>query len=482
MIRSLTLIALLWLGLIASAHAWTPEEFSPDDLKSVQAAIDFLKSNPETAEWGAAAEKHLADGKLKKKKREKPKEKTDSETNNETNEVCLDPDLLRWLGKAGFEGDNCLQLYPVYRLAISIMHEMMHTRQGKWHRTCSCLWDWLGGHTAETTVWGNTMLAIDNVIARYRDNRKKNGASLKDLRKEHAMVTVKAELLSSYQNGNKPDYGKMSLAPMALPHRQDGDPVPPPDEDPVPGLIVYLEDQAKELKGLIDKLTREELEQGAPQNLPPNLGSDAKEPPHELVPPPAGLQEGDCELSWTGQGRLGGHVLDLTVKNKTDRQVNFPFVAGVVLGGGAGASRIVVMRREFAKIAPGATETLQVNGFCLDPERGAPAAGQPIRLEGKSMREYLELANLVNRGLRTLGLHPEPVSGYYDFVIESVVLDSLGRFQMARAKQELLNRFGDPRLSGRLQRDMEDVQGLRGPSVAPPGQERPPLPPICPPF
>ncbi|MGE0494745.1 MAG: hypothetical protein AB7S38_36380 [Vulcanimicrobiota bacterium] len=460
MLRS-KLFLLIAVLLVGMADAYETVSVTPGSVEAenIQMAIDFLLSEPQLAPYGKLAQAHLAAGKYYVKRKERG-ESVDTETNNSSNDTYVDGDLIP---QKKFDPSSCFDDYNIIRLAVTLMHEAIHTQQGKWQRTFSCIYNGLYmGHGAERICWGETLFLLDQVINEHMLRRKKHGATLKAMRKEMAMIDVKLFLLSSYESEHKKNYGNLGLSYISLPY-DDKPPVDPSPEDPIPPLVDYLEKERKKLYEQIVDLKERQLQEENPglESGQTEKSDDPPAPPKEYVFVPPGLQEKDCEIAWTATGEQAGHVLDVTLENKTSQEFDFPFIPGIVLVCD-GASRVVVLRSEPVTLIPGATVTASVEGFLLDANP-APS-GSSVDYRVGSLSSYGELGQVVARGHVLIPADRLPVSAYRQRVLRAAVLTSLGRYSREQAEKELAVELG-PESAARavetMWSDIHRVLGLR---------------------
>lgn len=182
---------------------------------------------------------------------------------------------------------------------------------------------------------------------------------------------------------------------------------------------------------------------------------------NELVEPPAGSKPGEVKFEWRGMGKNSGEILELELKNTTDRPGEISLVPGLLLTPPSGSSfqPFVLGLNPAIKIPANGTTKAVVRGYCLDRNVQPPTAGQQVDFQvGVELGKYSQQVRCVWKGLeleRSGALHDDLGERHAETVIQRAIWSSQGE-----SPQDLAKDIQDQVKEAGLDRTPEEVAEL----------------------
>lgn len=270
-------------------------------------------------------------------------------------------------------------------LARTLIHEKVHAHQNMFF----IIWGNLPGKTDhELDAWGQTFNAMDDWLRalwqQYLDTPASNtDARLAILHKMDRITAMKLTYMGDYMGDNDyfggPREGwddwKRRLEELRNRLRTTINRLDPPRE----------ESQNTEVGQIIREEQR--TEDVALANIP-------------RLP-----RDNEVEVRYEGQGRASGYIMDVVIKNNTNRELWAEIPAGLVfIPSDPRVQRMILGEPAHIKVAPNSTANRHLYGYCLDhPKMPPPIATSNDRVtwthpeDFTSWRPHIQIINTGNK-------------------------------------------------------------------------------------
>lgn len=245
----------------------------------------------------------------------------------------------------------------IMMLARTLIHEKVHAHQNMFF----IIWGNLPGKTDhELDAWCQTFNAMDDWLRalwqQYLDTPASNrSARLAILRKMERVASSKLTYMGDYTGDNNYfggpregwDEWKRLLERL---HRR------------IREIIAQMDPQREESQNTeVGQVIREEkqAEQTTLANIP-------------RLP-----RDNEVEVRYEGQGRASGYIMDLIIKNNTNREIWAEIPEGLVfIPSDPRVQRMILGEPVYVKVTPNSTTNRHLHGYCLDhPKLPPPLSG-----------------------------------------------------------------------------------------------------------